>query len=429
MIRKFHAGEAFLWSKSWRPSLINLLNLEKIMRLLEYEAKEILRKYGVPLPIGQVVSDTEGIQIQGPVVLKAQIPLGGRGKAGGIVEVSSKDEAKSKVKHLLSTEVMGYRAKKILVEEKVEVAQEFFMAVTYDTVAKSPLAIFSQEGGVDIEELAACKPGKVTREYFSARARLPQYRAREIISDAGISGKMLIGLASVLSSLADIFIDSDATLAEINPIALTDEGKLVALDCHLEIDDDALFRHKEVAKKQQEQDRYVGGRSSTDFERKAAEIDNLDHRGVAGRMIEFDGTLGLIIGGGGASLTAFDAVQQHGGNPANYCEIGGNPSVLKVKELTKHILSKPNVEKIAVIMNVVSNTRVDMVARGIVKGILESGKLPSEAVAVFRVPGAWEEEGFKILSKYGVSYCDRTVSIDEAAKMAVERMKRGASVR
>ena len=173
----------------------------------------------------------------------------------------------------------------------------------------------------------------------------------------------------------------------------------------------------------------MGGRSSTDFERKAAEIDNLDHRGVAGRMIEFDGTLGLIIGGGGASLTAFDAVQQHGGNPANYCEIGGNPSVLKVKELTKHILSKPNVEKIAVIMNVVSNTRVDMVARGIVKGILESGKLPSEAVAVFRVPGAWEEEGFKILSKYGVSYCDRTVSIDEATKMAVERMKRGASVR
>jgi succinyl-CoA synthetase beta subunit/citryl-CoA synthetase large subunit len=276
---------------------------------------------------------------------------------------------------------------------------------------------------VDIEELAACKPEKVRREYFSARGRLPQYRAREIISDAGVSGKMLIGLGSVLSILADIFLDYDATLAEINPIALSDEGKLVALDCHLEIDDDAMFRHKEISKKQQDQDRYVGGRSSTDFERKAAEIDNLDHRGVAGRMIEFDGTLGLIIGGGGASLTAFDAVQQHGGDPANYCEIGGNPSVLKVQELTKHILSKPNVEKIAVIMNVVSNTRVDMVARGVVKGILESGKVPSETVAVFRVPGAWEEEGFKILSKYGVPYCDRTVSIDEAAKMAVERMK------
>ena len=393
------------------------------MRLLEYESKEILKEYGIPVPTGQAVSRSKDLQMEGPVVLKAQIPLGGRGKAGGIIKAERREEVDSGIEHLLSTEVRGYRPRKILVEERIAVEQEFFTAVTYDTVAKSPLAIFSQEGGVDIEGLAACQPEKVRREYFSARGKLPQYRAREIISDAGISGKMLIGLGSVLSILADIFLDYDATLAEINPIAITDEGKTVALDCHLEIDDDAMFRHKGVAEKQQDQDRFVGGRSSTDFERKAAEIDNLDHRGVAGRMIEFDGTLGLIIGGGGASLTAFDAVQQHGGDPANYCEIGGNPSVLKVQELTRHILSKPNVDKIAVIMNVVSNTRVDMVARGVVKGILESGKVPSETVAVFRVPGAWEEEGFKILSKYGVPYCDRTVSIDEAAKMAVERMK------
>ncbi len=393
------------------------------MRLLEYESKEILKEYGIPVPTGQAVSRSTDLQMEGPVVLKAQIPLGGRGKAGGIIKAERREEVDSGIEHLLSTEVRGYRPRKILVEERIAVEQEFFTAVTYDTVAKSPLAIFSQEGGVDIEGLAACQPEKVRREYFSARGKLPQYRAREIISDAGISGKMLIGLGSVLSILADIFLDYDATLAEINPIAITDEGKIVALDCHLEIDDDAMFRHKGVAEKQQDQDRFVGGRSSTDFERKAAEIDNLDHRGVAGRMIEFDGTLGLIIGGGGASLTAFDAVQQHGGDPANYCEIGGNPSVLKVQELTRHILSKPNVDKIAVIMNVVSNTRVDMVARGVVKGILESGKVPSETVAVFRVPGAWEEEGFKILSKYGVPYCDRTVSIDEAAKMAVERMK------
>jgi succinyl-CoA synthetase beta subunit len=393
------------------------------MRLLEYESKEILKEYGIAVPTGQTVSSSKDLQIEGPVVLKAQVPIGGRGKTGGIIEAERREEARSGIEYLLSTDVRGYRPKKILVEEKIAVEHEFFTAVTYDTVAKAPLAIFSQEGGVNIEELAACQPEKVRREYISVRGRLPQYRAREIISDAGVSGRMLIGLGSVLSILADIFLDYDATLAEINPIALTDEGKLVALDCHLEIDDDALFRHKGIAEKLQAQDRYVGGRSSTDFERRAAEIDNLDHRGVAGRMIEFDGTLGLIIGGGGASLTAFDAVQQHGGDPANYCEIGGNPSVLKVQELTKHILSKPNVEKIAVIMNVVSNTRVDMVARGVVKGILESGKVPSETVAVFRVPGAWEEEGFKILSKYGVPYCDRTVSIDEAAKMAVERMK------
>jgi len=140
-------------------------------------------------------------------------------------------------------------------------------------------------------------------------------------------------------------------------------------------------------------------------------------------MIEFEGDLGRIIGGGGASLTTFDAVKKNGGHPANYCEIGGNPSVLKVKELTKHILSKPGVRKIAVIMNVVSNTRVDLVARGVIRGILEAGKEPSKTIAVFRIPGAWEEEGFKILRRYGVRYCGRDVSIDEAAKRAVTEMK------
>jgi succinyl-CoA synthetase beta subunit len=391
------------------------------MRLLEHESKEILRRYNMLIPEGDVVESGEALKMDGPVMLKAQIPLGGRGKSGGIMEASSSGEAKDKIEQLLRAPIRGYGARRILVEEMIDIAREFFMAVTYDTVAKAPLVIFSQEGGVDIEDLSATQPEKVQKELFTVRGRLPQYRAREIISEAGISGRMLLGLGAILSSLADIFLDYDATLVEINPLALTGDGKLIALDCHIEMDDDALYRHRDLAEKLALDNRYEGGRKSTAFERKAAEIDNLDHRGVAGRMIEFDGLMGLIIGGGGASLTAFDAVKHHGGKPANYCEIGGNPSVLKVKELTKHILTKKGVEKIAIIMNVVSNTRVDLVARGIVKGILEAGRVPSETVAVFRVPGAWEEEGFKILSKYGVPYCDRSVSIDEAARMAVER--------
>jgi succinyl-CoA synthetase beta subunit len=391
------------------------------MRLLEHESKEILGRYHILIPEGNVVGAGEELTLGGPVMLKAQIPLGGRGKSGGVIEASSSEKAKESIEQLLKTPIRGYRAGKILAEEVIDVSREFFMAVTYDTVAKAPLVIFSQEGGVDIETLSATKPEKVQKELITVRGRLPQYRAREIVSRAGISGKMLLGLGAILSSLVDIFLDTDATVVEINPLALTPGGKLIALDCHMELDDDALYRHKDLAEKLARQNRYEGGRKSTDFERKAAEIDNLDHRGVAGRMIEFDGLMGLIIGGGGASLTAFDAVKQHGGAPANYCEIGGNPSVLKVKELTKHILTKKGVEKIAVIMNVVSNTRVDLVARGIVKGILEAGRVPSETVAIFRVPGAWEEEGYKILSKYGVPYCDRRVSIDEAAKMAVER--------
>lgn len=394
------------------------------MRLLECESKDILNKYQIVTPSGSVVVSVDKIEIQSPVMLKAQVPIGGRAKAGGILEALNAEQAKKNIKHLLSKWVTGYRAKKILMEEKLEIEHEYFMAITYDTVAKSPLAIFSAEGGVDIESLVEREPRKVRKEHFSTRARLPQYRAREIISETGVTGRLLLGLGDVLSKLADIFIDYDATLAEINPLALKPDGRLSALDCHLEIDDDAIFRHANLVELAKDQGRFEAERRMTDFERKAAEIDQLDHRGVAGRVIEFDGTMGLIIGGGGASLTAFDAIQSHGGQPANYCEIGGNPSVRKVKELTRLLLSKPNVEKIAVIMNVVSNTRVDLAARGIVKGILEAGKDPAETVAVFRVPGAWEEEGFKILAKYGVPYLDRTASIDDAARMAVENAGR-----
>ncbi len=388
------------------------------MRLLEHESKKILANYHIALPAGRLLGPGEPATIDGPVMLKAQIPIGGRGKAGGILAAATAEEARQKAARLLESHLRGYLPKSVYMEEQVAVRQEFFMAVTYDTVAKAPLAIFSAKGGVDIEELAQREPALVRREHFTVGGRLPVHRARAIVADAGISGKLLLGLSAVLATLADLFLDYDATVAEINPLGLTEDGRLVALDCHLEIDDDAVFRHADIAALEKDTGRVEGERRTSDFERQAAGIDSLDHRGVAGRVIEFDGNLGLIIGGGGASLTAFDAIRAHGGRPANYCEIGGNPSVLKVKELTRLILSKPGVDKLAVIMNVVSNTRVDLVARGIVKGILESGRDPARTVAVFRIPGAWEEEGFKILSKYGIPIQGRTVSIDEAARIA-----------
>ena len=395
------------------------------MRLLEYESKEIIAKKGIPTPAGIVISSPGPISLPTPVVIKAQIPVGGRQKAGGVVEALDQKEAESRIEQMLFSSIRDYRVNKVLVEENLDIAQEFYLGITYDTVAKEPIAIFSAEGGVDIEQLAEEKPEKVQKRHFSVRTGLPEYKAREMISQSNITGKTLLGLSNIFSLLATTFLENDATIAEINPLAQTKDGKRVALDCHLEVDDDALYRNPGIAEKEKDPNRIEGGRITSDFEKKATEIDNLDQRGVAGRLIEFDGSLGLIIGGGGASLTAFDAVQRHGGHPANYCEIGGNPSVLKTKELTKHILSKPGVEKIAVIMNVVSNTRVDLMARGVIKGILEAGKNPSETLSVFRVPGAWEEEGFKILSKYGVDYCDRTVSIDEAARKGVEKLLKG----
>jgi len=164
-------------------------------------------------------------------------------------------------------------------------------------------------------------------------------------------------------------------------------------------------------------------REPTPFEIAGEEVDAMDHRGVAGNVTEFDGNLGLVIGAGGGSLTLFDAVRKYGGDPANYCEIGGNPSVHKASELTKLVLTKPGVDKIAVMMSIVSNTRVDIVARGAIKACIELGYEPGEKIAIFRIPGAWEEEGYKILEKYGVEYCDRSVSMHEAARRAVEKIQ------
>jgi len=393
------------------------------MRLFEFEAKRLLKGYGIPIPSGKLVYSVEEVQIEGPSVLKAQIPAGGRKKAGGVVFVSDEKEARKEASRIFGAPLRGYPVEGLLIEDQIPIEREIFLAVTYDTTAKSAIAILSTEGGVDIEELAKTHPEKVVTERFSLRGGFYEFQARNMVLRGGLKGKELLEVSGILHRMVQLFVDCDATIVEVNPLVLTTKDELFACDAHIDIEDEALYRQKKLEDKFGIKKRESGSRKQTEFEKKAQEIDNLDHRGVAGRVIEFDGDLGLIIGGGGASLTTFDAVRKSGGKPANYCEIGGNPSVLKVKELTKHLLSKPGVKKIAVIMNVVSNTRVDLVARGVIKGILESGREPAQTIAVFRIPGAWEEEGFKILKRYGINYCDRTVSIDEAARRAVEKMR------
>src|SRR5207245_821438 len=213
-------------------------------------------------------------------------------------------------------------------------------------------------------------------------------------------------------------------LAEINPLGRLADGSFVALDAHMEMENEARGRHRQLLAELgvgEERARQAG--EAAPFELAGEAIDASDHRGVAGNVTEFDGNLGLVIGAGGGSLTLFDAVRAHGGRPANYCEIGGNPSVAKACGLTKLVLSKPSVEQVAVMMSIVSNTRVDIVARGVIKACLELGHDPAEKIAIFRIPGAWEEEGFKILERYGVEYADRSVSLNEAARRAVQRIQ------
>ena len=398
------------------------------MRFYEFEAKELLAKQGVPTPAGGVAEtpeDAERIAADAgwAVVLKSQVLSGGRMKAGGVKFADTPAEAKAAATKILALEISGQMPVGVLVEAKASIQQEYYLGVTYDAVAKQPVAIFSDMGGIDIEEVAEQHPDHVAKRNFSVLLPFSDYKMKELIASLGIGGRQLTALTRIGSRLAQTFLQYDLTLAEINPLSQLEDGSFVALDCHLDMEEEARDRHQELlAEFGIGDDETRQGRPPTDFERRGARVDAVDARGVAGRVVEFDGDLGLVIGAGGGSLTIFDAVQRHGGRPANYCEIGGNPSVLKACELTKLVLSKPGVEKIAVIMNVVSNTRVDIVARGVIKGVVESGFDPAEKIVFFRIPGSWESEGFKILEKYGVEYGDRTVSMSEAARRAVEKL-------
>jgi succinyl-CoA synthetase beta subunit/citryl-CoA synthetase large subunit len=279
-------------------------------------------------------------------------------------------------------------------------------------------------GGIDIEEVAETHPDHVSKTHFSTLFPVTPRVSKEGIGAVGVTGGDLNRLTPIVHELMQIFLRYDLTLAEINPLVRLDDGRFSVLDGHVDMEAEARDIHKALLEELGiGADETRQARPPTEFEIKGAQVDASDHRGVAGNVVGFDGNLGLVIGAGGGSLTLFDAVRKHGGRPANYCEIGGNPSVKKTCELTKLVLSKPGVEKIAVMMNVVSNTRVDIVARGVIKGCLDSGKDPAETIAIFRIPGSWEDEGFKILEKYGVEYCDRSVSMYQAAGRAVAKLQ------
>ncbi len=398
------------------------------MRFYEYESKALFAKYGLPLGKNGLAHTSEdarriAAELGAPVVLKSQVLSGGRMKAGAVQFADDPDEAAARFDEILPIVVNGQKARAVLVEEKSPVAQEYYVGVTWDGRAKRPVIVFSDMGGIDVEEVAEKHPEHVSKTHVSTILPFTPHVAKQAVGATGVSGGALNRITPIVAKLVEIFLRHDLTLAEINPLARLEDGRFIVLDGHVDMEAEARDKHAKLLEElgiRPEETRQA--RPPTDFEIRGAKVDAVDHRGVAGNVVEFDGNLGLVIGAGGGSLTLFDAVRKHGGKPANYCEIGGNPSVKKACELTKLILSKPGVDKIAVMMNVVSNTRVDIVARGVVKGCLESGKDPKDVIAIFRIPGSWEEEGFKILRKYGVEYCDRSVSMFDAAGRAVAKM-------
>ncbi len=399
------------------------------MRFYEYESKALFARHGLPLSPRHVVHSADAAreaagQIGGPVVLKSQVLSGGRMKAGAVRFADGPDEAAAHFEAILPILVGGEKARSVLLEAKRSVAQEYYAGVTWDGRRKLPVLIFSDMGGIDIEEVAEKHPEHVSKTHISTLLPVTPRLAKEAVGAVGVSGGDLNRLVPIVHSLVEIFLRYDLTLAEINPLARLEDGSFAVLDGHVDMEAEARANHRALLEElgiRPEETRQA--RPPTPFEIAGAKVDATDHRGVAGNVVEFDGNLGLVIGAGGGSLTLFDAVRTQGGKPANYCELGGNPSVKKVCELTKLILSKPGVEKIAVMMNVVSNTRVDIVARGVIKGCVESGRDPKDVIAIFRIPGSWEEEGFKILKKYDVEFCDRSVSMHEAAGRAVAKSR------
>ncbi len=398
------------------------------MRFFEYEAREIVKRAGIPVTDYGFTTDaaqarTIAERIGGPTVIKSQVLTGGRMKAGGVTFADTPEQAQEQAQTILQLEINGHMPRGVLVDPRAAFEQEYYAGVVWDGTRKQPVMIFSPVGGIDIEQLAEEQPDMVGRRHFSNLLPFSDFMAKEVIASTGVTGSALNKLVPILTKLARLFGEHDLTLAEINPLARMADGSFIALDAHMEMENEARGRHKALLK-----DLGVGddetreAREPTEFELAGEAVDNASHRGVAGNVTEFDGNIGLIIGAGGGSLTLFDAVRKYGGKPANYCEIGGNPSVEKACGLAKLVLQKPGVDKIAVMMSIVSNTRVDIVARGVIKACLELGMDPAEKIAIFRIPGAWEDEGFKILRKYGVDYADRSVSMHEAAKRAVEKI-------
>ena len=393
------------------------------MRLLEHQSKKLLSNFGLVFTESTPVNSMDEVQatvehVGLPAVLKAQTPFGGRGNAGAVRFAESIDQAVIAANALLGMDLRGTTVEVISIEPKLNYEREFYVGITWDTVAKLPVALLSLAGGVDVE---STQSDQVARQPFNPWTGLAPYKARKMAAEVGLTGKTLVGIGDVLTKLSGAFLACDGVTMEINPLVVTKESALVGLDARVEIEDEAVYRQKERLEPLGELMMTAAGRPPTPLELEAQRIDATDHRGVAGRVVEFDGDLALLIGGGGASLTVFDAIKTHGGSPANYCEVGGNPTEEKVAAITSLLLSKPGVKGMAVIMNVVNNTRADVIARGVLMGVEAAGKKPAEIISLFRVPGNWEGEAREIMEAAGVEVHGREVSLDAAARLAVER--------
>ncbi len=359
------------------------------MKLLEFEAKTILKEYGIPVPRGRDAGTPDEVElaareIGGPVVLKAQIPVSGRGKAGGILFANDPAGARKMASGLLGSTIKESLVNTLLVEEALKVDKEYYLSVTIDRVAKSYVVLASVEGGVDIEQVALASPEKVSRYWTDPLSGLDKKQAREILARFDLSDDTAVELASMLTILFSAVMDKDAELVELNPLVRTTAGTFVAVDARMIIDDNALFRHEEFA------DRSLSREDETPLELEARK-QNLAY-------VDLPGSTGVIGNGAGLVMATVDLVHHFGGSPANFLDIGGGGSVDINRRGLLLVLSKPEVK--GVVVNIFGGiTRCDFVAQAVIEAIEESGTGKPIAVSMM---GTNEAEGKRMLDEAGV---------------------------
>jgi len=374
--------------------------------LYEYQGKELLRRFDVETLEGSVATTPEEAraaaeQLGGPVAVKAQVLTGGRGKAGGIKVVEEPEDVQEAARQILGMDIRGHKVRRVLVEAGVEISTEMYLSVMVDRAAKKPLILFSSEGGVDIEEVAERNPEAIVRIYVDPLLGLLPYQVRELTFSAGLEGDVAKGVGRTLSNLYRAFSESDASLVEINPLVATSDGRVLALDAKVTVDNSSLFRHRDIAD--------LHDVDAADPEEQRALEASLQY-------VKLAGDVGILGNGAGLVMSTIDVVAQAGGEPANFCDVGGGANAEMISEALDIVTANKQVK--SVLFNIFGGiTRGDEVARGLLEA-LERSEI--DLPIVVRLDGTNAEEGRQILAQNTPENVFAEETMLDAARKAVE---------
>src|SRR5256885_3855564 len=378
------------------------------MDLYEYQGKQLFRQFGIPVSDGELVADAADARRAtqelggGPVVVKAQVLTGGRGKAGGVKLAENPADAQEKVEGILGLDIRGHVVGKVWIEQASDIAKEYYLSITFDRGAKKPLFMFTTRGGVEIEQVAEETPEALVRLHVDPLEGFQPWQARTLIYGAGVADPSeQKRLLSIMGKLYRCFVETDAMLTEINPLIVTPDGEVKALDSKFTVDDNALYRHPDIAAM-----RDVAG--ADPLETLARE------KGVT--YVKLDGDVGILGNGAGLSMSTVDVVAHVGGRPANFCDLGGGGDAQGVVDALEVITQDPQVKSI--FFNIFGGiTRGDEVARGILQAL---GQMEIRHPIVVRLDGTNAEEGREILADAGPENLHVEPTMLEGAKRAVE---------